>query len=90
MVFDKFFDQSGSQCLALFELFVALKSLLSSVADLDPFEPDPDPAFQFDTDPDADPAFQFEPDPTVYGSGSLPFQRGYVPKTVRYILYIFT
>ncbi len=39
------------------------------------FYTDPDPAFQFDTDPD----------PTVWygsGSGSLPFQRGNVPKTV--------
>jgi hypothetical protein len=36
-----------------------------SVADPDPFDTDPDPAFHFDTDPD--PAFQPEtdPDPTV-------------------------
>jgi hypothetical protein len=48
---------------------------------------DPDP---FDTDPDPDPAFQFDPDPDVwYGSGSLPFQRGNVPKTVLLIhLYL--
>jgi hypothetical protein len=48
-----------------------------SVADSDPF--DTDPAFHFDTDPD----LQFDPDPAVwYGSGSLPFQRGNVTKTV--------
>ncbi len=47
--------------------------------DPDPFDTDPDPAFHFDPDP----AFQFYPDPTVwYGSGSLPFQRGNVPKTL--------
>jgi hypothetical protein len=36
-----------------------------SVADPDPFDTDPDPAFHFDTDPD--PAFSFDtdPDPTV-------------------------
>ncbi len=38
----------------------------------------------FDTDPD--PGFQFNPDPTAfYGSGSLPFQRGNVPKVVLFI-----
>ncbi len=53
----------------------------TSVADPDPFYPDPDPALQFYTNPD----------PTVrYGSGSLSFQIGNVPKTVRYFLYIFT
>jgi hypothetical protein len=63
----------------------------SSVADPDPFDTDPDPAFHFDTDPDPDTAFQFDtdPDPTVcYGSEYLPFQRGNVPK--QYFLYIFT
>ncbi len=34
---------------------------VGSVADPDPFDTDPDPAFHFDTDPD--PAFQFETDP---------------------------
>jgi hypothetical protein len=50
----------------------------SSVADPGPF--DSDPAFQFDKNPD----------PTVlHGSGSLPFQRGNVPKTVLFIhLYL--
>ncbi len=39
--------------------------IYSSVADPDPFDPDPDPAFNFDTDPDH--AFQFDvdSDPTV-------------------------
>ncbi len=49
-----------------------------SVADPDPF--DPDPALHFDTDPD--PAFQF------HKSGSLPFQRGNVPKT-SLLIYLF-
>jgi hypothetical protein len=52
---------------------------------------DLDPAFHFDQYPDLDLAFQFDtdPNPTVlYGSGSLPFQRGNVPKTV--LLHIFT
>ncbi len=40
-------------------------SRLISVADPDPFDTDPNPAFHFDTDPD--PAIQFDtdPDPTV-------------------------
>jgi hypothetical protein len=45
--------------------------MCTSVADPDPIDTDPDPAFHFDTDPD--PAFQSDrdPDPTVrYGSGS--------------------
>ncbi len=66
--------------------------MLISVADPDPFDTDPDPAFHFGTDPDPDPAFHFDmdPDPTVcYGTGSLPFQRGNVPKTVLFIhLYL--
>ncbi len=54
-----------------------LKPVTDSVADSDPF--DPDPAFQFDTDPD----------PTVcYESRSLPIPKRYVPKTV--LLYILT
>ncbi len=55
-------------------------NILISVADPDPFDTDPDPAFNFDTDPD----------PAVgYGSGSLPFQRRNVPKTVLFIhLYL--
>jgi hypothetical protein len=37
----------------------------TSVADPDPFDTDPDPAYHFDTD--TDPAFQFDtdPEPTV-------------------------
>ncbi len=62
-----------------------------SVADQDPFDKDPDPAFHFNMDPD--PAFQYEtdPDPTVCygsGSGSLAMERGNVLR--RYFLYIFT
>ncbi len=38
-------------------------SLKYSVANPDPLDTDPDPAFHFDTDPD--PAFQSDPDPTV-------------------------
>ncbi len=34
-----------------------LSHLESSVADPDPFDTDPDPAFRFDSDPDPDPAF---------------------------------
>ncbi len=33
------------------------------VADPHPFDMDPDPAFNFDTDSDSDPAFQFDTDP---------------------------
>ncbi len=52
-----------------------------SVADSDLFDTDPEPAFQIDTDPD----------PIVlYGSGSLPFQGGNVPKTVPYLRTIYT
>jgi hypothetical protein len=49
----------------------------SSVADPDPLDTDPDPAFHFDMDPD--PAFQFDTDLDLtvgYRSESLPFQRG--------------
>ncbi len=54
---------------------------LGSVADLDPFDTDSDPDFHFDTDPEH--AFQFETDPgPAVWSGSLPFQRGTVPKKV--------
>jgi hypothetical protein len=53
---------------------------------------DPDPAYHFSTDPD--PAFQFDTDPdstVLYGSRSLPFQRGNVPKTVLFIhLYLIS
>ncbi len=59
--------------------------VLSSVADPDPFDmdTDPDPASHFDTDTDHVFQFDTDPDPTVwYGSESLPFQRGNVPKTV--------
>ncbi len=62
--------------------------VLSSVADPDPFDTDtdPDPASHFDTDTDHVFQFDTDPDPTVwYGSESLPFQRGNVPKTVLFI-----
>jgi hypothetical protein len=39
------------------------KLCLTSVANPDPFDTDPDPAFHFDKD--LDPAFQFDTDPTV-------------------------
>jgi hypothetical protein len=60
------------------------------VTDPDHFDTDPGPIFHFDIDPDPDPTFHFDtdPDPTMlYGSrsGSLLFQRGYVPKTVIFI-----
>ncbi len=50
---------SCSQCT------VGYHSFLGSIADLDPFDTDPDHALHFDTDPD--PAFHFDtdPDPTV-------------------------
>jgi hypothetical protein len=46
---------------------VDLIALVHSVADQDPFETDPDPAFPFDTGWDPVPAFQFDtaPDLTV-------------------------
>jgi hypothetical protein len=64
----------------------------SSVADLDPFDTDPDPAFHFDMYPY--PSFQFDTDPDLtvryrYRSGSIPFQRDNVPTTVLFIhLYL--
>ncbi len=61
-----------------------------SVADPDPFDTDPDPAFHFDPNPD--PAFQFDMDPVLtvcYGSESLPFHRGDVYQK-QYFLYILT
>jgi hypothetical protein len=72
------------QVLSLFywynkSTFIDLISVLINVADPDPFDTDPDPAFHFDTDP----AFQFDtdPDPTFfYGSGSFPVHSGNVPK----------
>jgi hypothetical protein len=45
------------------KLLTNLPLLLCSVADPDPF--DPDPSFHFDTDPDPDPAFQFDTDPDL-------------------------
>jgi hypothetical protein len=54
---------------------------VTSVADSDPFDTDPDPAFHFNTDPDL--AFQSDTDPDPYRF-----------KEVKYIkqsfLYIFT
>jgi hypothetical protein len=62
----------------------------TSVADPDPFDTDPDPAFHLETDPDPDFQFDTDPGPAVfYGSGSLPLQRGNVPKTIRYFLHTF-
>jgi hypothetical protein len=50
-----------------------LLSILYSVADPNPLDPDS--------------AFHLDPDPTfLYGSGSLPFQRGNIPKTVGTVL----
>ncbi len=53
------------QCCQL--CVVDLIALVHSVADQDPFETDPDPAFPFDTGWDPVPAFQFDtaPDLTV-------------------------
>jgi hypothetical protein len=47
----------------LLTMFLSIYGTRRSVADPDPF--DPDPAFHFD--PDSDPAFEFDtdPDPTV-------------------------
>ncbi len=39
--------------------------VLNSIADLDPFDPDPEPAFHFDMDPDPDFTFDTDPDPTA-------------------------
>jgi hypothetical protein len=58
----------------------------TSVADPNHF--DPDPAFHFDMNLDPDPFFHFDtdPNPTVwYRSGSLPFLKGNVPKTVLFV-----
>jgi hypothetical protein len=57
-----------------------IKRTTPCVADPEPFDTDPVPAFQCDTDPD----------PTVWnGSGSLPYQIGFIPKTVFFIhLYL--
>ncbi len=55
---------------------------MGSVADPDPFDTDPDPAFHFDTDPDPNPAFQSGTDPAVwYGPDSYLFKE--VPGTVK-------
>jgi hypothetical protein len=65
---------------------------VSSDADPDPFDTDPDPAFHFDTDPD--PAFQFDTDldPTV-DTDPNPYhfkEVMYLKKVKRYFLYNFT
>jgi hypothetical protein len=49
---------------------------MNSVTGTDPFEMDLDPLFHFDTDLDLT---------FLYGSGSLLFQRGNVPKTILFI-----
>ncbi len=51
------------KCKSIREVVYRGTVLIISVADPDPFDADPDPAFRFDTDPD--PAFQFDLDPTV-------------------------
>jgi hypothetical protein len=51
------------------------------VADPDPFDKYPDPAFHFDTD--TDPAYQFDTDPD-------PFRFKEVMYLKRFFLYIFT
>jgi hypothetical protein len=53
-------------------------SSFNSVADPDPFDTDLDPAFQSDTDTTV-----------LYGSRSLTFQRGNVPKTALFIHLYF-
>jgi hypothetical protein len=69
----------------------------TSVADPEPLDTDPDPAFHFDTDPDhafnfdtdPNPAFQFDKNPEIlYGSGSLPFKE--VMYLTQYFLHTFT
>ncbi len=57
-------------------------SIKISVADPDPFDVDPDPAFHFDSDTDL--SFHSNTDTDLtgwygFGSGSLLFQRGNVP-----------
>ncbi len=51
-------------------------SVVDSVADPDPFDPDPDPALHFNTDPD--PCFSL-----CYGSGY-----GNVSETVLFFIFI--
>jgi hypothetical protein len=64
--------------------------VFNSIADLEPVDPDPDPAFHFDMEPDPDFTFDTDPDPNaLYGSGSLPFQRGYVPKMVFFFIHLY-
>jgi hypothetical protein len=55
--------------------------------DPDPFDTDPDPAFHFLYGSGSCFPTNMDPDPAV-SYGSLPFQRGYVPK--QYFLCIFT
>jgi hypothetical protein len=54
---------------------------LISVADPDPFDTDPDPAFHFDTGPD--PAFQFDTDPDPYRFTEVMYLN-------QYLLHTFT
>jgi hypothetical protein len=53
----------SSQCENFQVAHARVGAIVISVADPDPFDTDPDPAFHLDTDPD--PAFQSDPDPTV-------------------------
>jgi hypothetical protein len=39
--------------------------VFNSTADLEPVDPDPDPAFHFDMEPDPDFTFDTDPDPTT-------------------------
>ncbi len=48
----------------------------NSVADPDPFDPDPDPAFHFDTNPD--PVFQFDTDPDPYHFREVMYIKQYI------------
>jgi hypothetical protein len=53
----------------------------ASIADPDPFDTDPDPAFHFDTGPD--PAFQFDTDPDPYRFKEVMYLK-------QYFLHTFT
>ncbi len=92
-ILSDFYYEVRHRIQIVYELGRVLDLGPTSVADLDPFDTDPDPAFHFDMYPD--PAFQFDTDLDLtvrYRSGSipyLPFQRDNVPKTVLFIhLYL--
>ncbi len=62
----------------------------ASVADPDPFDMDPNPAFHFNTDPNL--ALQFDPDlgPTVFNTDPNPYRFKEVKYLKQYFLYILT